>query len=276
MNEQIEDKQIKAAIKRAIDVSKDFEEPYRLKAFEIILAHSLSNSFRIGEKIEQTLTIESTPSGVPTLNTNIQNLSKKCDLSIEQLKNVYDFQEKYPILIIPLKGNQSEKQILASRLLLVAYDEVYGQEWLSLTEVLQNHGIGALQHLSENLDRAQNIFLKRGERNTRQYKLVNSAKIASYKIISQIAKGEMIANDSKDIRGGARKDMFSSKIDELIDAGYFKLPNRRKVADVLKALMERGLPTSGKERAVLMSLKRRLGRTITGTKEGEEWVFWTE
>ena len=77
-------------------------------------------------------------------------------------------------------------------------------------------------------------------------------------------------------RGGARKELFSPKIDALIKGNYFKLPNKRKVSDVMKTLKEQGLPTSSKDKAVLISLKRRLGKTLKGTKEEKEWVFWTE
>jgi hypothetical protein len=77
-------------------------------------------------------------------------------------------------------------------------------------------------------------------------------------------------------RGGPRKQLFSPKIDELIQEDFFKLPNKRKVQDVVKALMEKGLPISGKEVAVLNSLRRRLGKTLKGTKEQGEWVFWTD
>jgi len=54
------------------------------------------------------------------------------------------------------------------------------------------------------------------------------------------------------------------------------LPNKRNVSDLVKALAEKGLPTTGKERAILEALKRRLGRTLKGTKEEKEWVFWTD
>jgi hypothetical protein len=77
-------------------------------------------------------------------------------------------------------------------------------------------------------------------------------------------------------KGGARRALFSPKIDELISEEFFKLPNKRKVPDVLKALMEKGLPTTGKDKAVLIALKRRLGKTLKGTKEQGEWVFWTD
>jgi hypothetical protein len=77
-------------------------------------------------------------------------------------------------------------------------------------------------------------------------------------------------------RGGARKSIFSPKVDELINEGFLKLPNKRKVEDVAKALQERGLPVSGKEEAILNALKRRLGKNLKGTKTGDEWYFWTE
>ena len=77
-------------------------------------------------------------------------------------------------------------------------------------------------------------------------------------------------------RGGARKSLFSPKIDELIKDDFFKLPNKRKVEDVIKDLQEKGLPVVGKKKAILEALKRRLDKTLKGTKSGREWFFWTE
>lgn len=76
--------------------------------------------------------------------------------------------------------------------------------------------------------------------------------------------------------GGARKTLFSPKIDELIKENFFKLPKKREVNDVLKALQEKGLPVVGKRNAVLEALKRRLDKTLKGTKSGRDWIFWTE
>lgn len=41
MTKNSDDEQIKAKIMRAISITKDFEEPYRSKSFEIILANFL-------------------------------------------------------------------------------------------------------------------------------------------------------------------------------------------------------------------------------------------
>jgi len=103
--------------------------------------------------------------------------------------------------------------------------------------------------------------------------LTSTTTITQEKKVSK-EKGNKFEKEEK--RGGAQKSIFSPKIDELINEGFFKLPNRKKLADVLKALQEKGLPVKGKDKAILIALKRRLGKTLKGTKTGDEWNFWTE
>ena len=71
-----------------------------------------------------------------SLKSKIESFASKCDISPEQLKNVYHFEPDRPIVIIPLKGSESDNQINASRFLLAAYEEVYGIEWVSLRQDL--------------------------------------------------------------------------------------------------------------------------------------------
>jgi hypothetical protein len=97
-------------------------------------------------------------------------------------------------------------------------------------------------------------------------------KVMEEKKIRHEKEGE----EKEEKRGGARKSIFSPKVDELINEGFLKLPNKRKIEDVVKALQERGLPVTGKEDAILNALKRRLGKNLKGTKTGDEWYFWTE
>ena len=49
MAKNLEDERIRAEIQRAISITKDVEEPFRLKAFEIVLSRSL-NDFIVTEK----------------------------------------------------------------------------------------------------------------------------------------------------------------------------------------------------------------------------------
>jgi hypothetical protein len=103
--------------------------------------------------------------------------------------------------------------------------------------------------------------------------LRSAPKTTEEKRINHTKEGEV---EKEKKRGGARKSVFSPKIDELINEGFFKLPNRKKMTDVAKALQEKGLPVTGKEEVILNALKRRLGKTLKGTKTGDEWSFWTE
>lgn len=102
------------------------------------------------------------------------------------------------------------------------------------------------------------------------------------KSISKTVEGKKIKHEKEgevekeEKRGGARKSLYSPKIDELISEGFFKLPDKKKRDDVMKALQEKGLPVTGKEKVILNALKRRLGKTLKGTKIGDDWVFWTE
>jgi len=80
-------------------------------------------------------------------------------------------------------------------------------------------------------------------------------------------------------RGGKRKAKWSPVIDDLIKEGFFKLPNRKTVSDILKEFENRGLPHTGKgvRVAIIMVCRRRIRKgSLSGTKEDGKWSFWTE
>jgi hypothetical protein len=182
------DEKIKAIIQRSINIVKDVEEPYRLKAFEVVLSKLWSSleekekhKGEIPQKREET-----------SLEIKIENFAKKCNVSTEQLKNVYDFEEEKPTFILArtLQGSHSERQVLVSRCLLAAYDEVYGKKWVSLRKVLDEHSIGSLQHLARNLERRLDIFRIRGKGKSTEYKLTDTAKSETLDMIRALATGQ--------------------------------------------------------------------------------------
>ncbi len=191
-----DDEQLKAKIQRAINITKDLDEPYRSKAFEIVLSSSINHQLITEKETEQKKT-ENAPTTESGLDAKIQNFANKCNLKVEQLKNVYEFEEDTPIFIVRFKKTETEKQILISRLLLVAYEEVYDQEWLSLKQILKNHGVKGLKHLSENIEKS-GLFLKKGGTKSTQYKLVSSIKFETCKMVAQLAKGENLIVEPKD------------------------------------------------------------------------------
>jgi hypothetical protein len=176
------DEKIKAMIRRAINIVADIEEPYRMKAFEVVLSRLWTGSYEKeqGEKVEKPGTLEA----------KINNFGTKCNLSIDQLKSIYDFKEDKPVFVWSLRGSYAEQHVLISRYLLAAYDEVYGKEWVNLNQVLaRDHGISSLGNLSKNLKKHSEIFNLRGQGKAREYKLVDAAKRDTFQMIHDLVGG---------------------------------------------------------------------------------------
>jgi hypothetical protein len=150
---------------------------------------------------------------------------------------------------------------------------------LSLREitdlVTKNWKTVGMRNVSANITQMRRRIIKEGKKGAYRYRLSGFGKSwIENKLVPQL-KGEE-GEEEIEKRGGARRALFSPKIDELITENYFKLPDRRNVADVMKALREKGLPVTDKKKAILEALKRRLDEPLKGTKEAGEWVFWTE
>lgn len=193
MTKIADDERIKAMLHRAIGITKDVDEFYRLKAFEIVLSKLLSADSVTESYVEKTAAQTASKQkkkGSTSLEAKIEAFAAKCNLSVEKLKNVYSFEETKPVYIVPLQGSHKENQVLVSRLLLAAYEEVYGNKWAGLNEALADHGIGSLGNLAKNLENRPEIFRKKGQFRNREYKLVDSAKVETFHIINELATGQ--------------------------------------------------------------------------------------
>ena len=77
-------------------------------------------------------------------------------------------------------------------------------------------------------------------------------------------------------RGGAPKT-WAPAIDDLIQKGFFKLPNKRTREDVKRALKSRGVPAEDHMDLVVTTLTRRVKKGALKTAQGPDgWVYWTE
>ena len=64
---------------------------------------------------------------------------------------------------------------------------------------------------------------------------------------------------------------------ELMNEGFFKLPKKRAIGDVIKALEAKGLKTEGKEDRIAATLARRVKKKILkSTKNQKGRLYWTE
>ena len=63
----------------------------------------------------------------------------------------------------------------------------------------------------------------------------------------------------------------------LIREGFFNIPNRRRLEDVVKAVESKGLLTEGKEDNISNLLAGRVRKGVLGkSKDSKGWVYWTE
>jgi hypothetical protein len=82
-----DDERIKAIVQRAIGITKDIEDPYRLKAFEIVLSRFLAAAGVLDgftEKIDEKKPLAETKKGDTPLEAKIGAFAAKCNLSQEQ------------------------------------------------------------------------------------------------------------------------------------------------------------------------------------------------
>jgi len=73
--------------------------------------------------------------------------------------------------------------------------------------------------------------------------------------------------------GGHAYRMFK----ELMNEGFFRLPDKRTMGDVIKALESKGLETKGNENRIAAALARRVKKEVLqSTKSPEGRLYWTE
>lgn len=182
--EKSNDNKMDTLIQRAIKIAEKVPEPYRLKTFDVVLSNFLTSP-TFGKKEEQKRNQPQEVVGEGGLGERVAQFASKCNLSIEQLGSIFEFQSDKPVFIIRgLGGTDAERQVQISRYLLAAYGEVYGKEWVKLRAVLEDHGIGSLANLAKNLTKHSTIFNVKGQAKGTEYKLIDAAKRETFGLIN--------------------------------------------------------------------------------------------
>lgn len=182
--------ELKKKIQFAIDSVNNFPEPYRLKAFEVILAKSLEE-FSEKEPLHPTHEKPSTETRPSSIEEKTGKFAKNANITLEQLKDVLDFKENGPIFIGRFEGNEAEKQVQISELVLLVMHEVYEHEWVTssfLWQVLQECGVSSLDNLAANLSQRTDLFRAMGQKRGRKYRLTGPGKTAALELLSRLAR----------------------------------------------------------------------------------------
>lgn len=85
--------------------------------------------------------------------------------------------------------------------------------------------------------------------------------------------------EKKDRRGGSRRPIYTSKIDELVEEGFFA--ERKSLDEFMEGLVPKNVPTRGHKarNAILGNLRRRIARRgsrLKGAPEENVWYFWVD
>ena len=180
---EIED--IKNQIQFAINAVKDFDEPYRTKAFEVILS-KLIEGRPTEKKIEPS---EVKKKKISTLNGKIAEFAKAANITAEQLGNVFDFKEQDLTFIAPLTGSLADRQFQFCESILIGSELVYGNKWTKasiLTKKMDDYGLHT-RNLARNLARRSGIFRRTGQKRGSKWKLTDVGIREALDLVRRIA-----------------------------------------------------------------------------------------
>ena len=92
----------------------------------------------------------------------------------------------------------------------------------------------------------------------------------------EIKFGEAIQLLEKEIASKPDPWSASKAVDNLIKGGYFKLPNKRSMSDIITALEKEDHRAVNRDKMIYTTVKRRFDKgKLLGEKTDSEWVFWT-
>lgn len=175
---------IKKQIKAAIEAVKDFDEPYRTKAFEVILSKFM-------EKLPSERVVKDATKGEkpPHHEERIKRFAEAANLSVEQLENVFEFNKESLRFIAPLTDSVPQKQITFTHCILTGLEQVYGKKSIKATELagmLDDYGLSTA-NLARGLQSRSDIFRKVGKKRETRYKLTDVGKNSAIELVRTLA-----------------------------------------------------------------------------------------
>lgn len=176
--------EIKKQIQTAIEAVKDFDEPYRTKAFEVILS-------KLMEELPSERVVEGAEKREKPLphKERIKRFAEAANLSVDQLDNVFEFNEDSMKFIAPLTGSVPQRQVIFTHCVLIGLERVYRKKSIKATELagmLYDYGL-SIKNLSRSLQNHPDIFRKVGKKKETRYKLTDIGKTSAIELVHTIA-----------------------------------------------------------------------------------------
>jgi len=123
------------------------------------------------------------------LKERIEKFSRDTNLSVEQLENVFEFNEHDLHFIAPLTGSVPEKQVSLTQCVLIGLELVYRKKSIDATELakkLDDYGLDT-KNLARSLSSHSDIFRKIGKKRQTKYKLTDVGKTSAIQLVQTLA-----------------------------------------------------------------------------------------
>jgi len=123
------------------------------------------------------------------LKERIAKFAEETDLSVEQLENVFEFNEQDLNFIAPLTGSVPDKQVDFTQCILIALELVYRKKSIDATELvkkLDDYGLDK-KNLARSLTSHPDIFRKIGKKKETKYKLTDVGKTSAIQLVRTLA-----------------------------------------------------------------------------------------
>jgi hypothetical protein len=175
---------VKKKIQDTIDIVKDFDEPYRSKAFELILSKSLE--MPPTERVVKPSKKDEKP---VSRKEKIVKFAEATILSVNQLENVFAFDEDEIKFITPLEGSTPQRQVSFTQCVLIGLEYVYNKrsiEAAELVSMLDYYGL-TTNNLARSLRQNSDIFRKIGKKRSTKYRLTDIGKTSALALVNTLA-----------------------------------------------------------------------------------------
>ena len=190
---------VEEKVRIAKELVDGVEEQFRDWTFVAVLIKLLNDEKKIDGVQKQTDGMKKENHGGIEEFKDIQKmeeeLAKKCEISLDELRNVLNINDKKIEIVCRIDGKESEKQVIVSLILFASYEIMFNQPWVKSLVIGETcHAIGIEDrgnNLAKNLKTHSDLFLKRPTAN--EYRLTTAVgRSVAYKTIRQLAKGEKI------------------------------------------------------------------------------------
>jgi hypothetical protein len=140
-------------------------------------------------KLEKHLQAKSEKESHLTPKQGIEKFAENANLSIEQLGNVFEFNEDDFQFIAPLTESLPEKQVILAQCVLIGLEFVYGKKLIDATELakkLDDFGLDS-HNFARSLSNRSDIFRRIGKKRQTKYKLTDIGKTSAIQLVHTLA-----------------------------------------------------------------------------------------